>query len=309
MLKYCLVVLLCFGSVNADELNVDNLDAAAVTIKASGSEGSGSIIIKEMVVDAKGTKEKVTFCLTAAHVIARNRSISTKIKNGREIKIVEFSDPGLLQEIHFKGRNVGEIKLSGKVVRYSDADDGHDIALIMLYTPDTFKNSVTFEQDTTYIPPKGMKVIHIGSSNGQIGSNSFTSGNISQTGRLLNVGSGSGFVYDQTSAPAEPGSSGCMIVRESDGRYIGMLVRGGSSTFNFIVPVRRLHEWSAEVGAEFLFNEQAEVPSLKDFLKKPIENWGADLDEAKARAAAADSAPSSSFRDASEYPTLIRITE
>jgi S1-C subfamily serine protease len=266
------VFLLCFSSVSADEVNVDTLDAAAVTIKASGGEGSGSIIIKEMVVDSDGTKEPVTFCLTAAHVIARNRSISTKIKDGKEIKVIEFSDPGLLQEIHYKGRNVGEVKLSGKVVRYSDADKGHDIAVIMLYSPDKFKDSVKFEQDTEYIPPKGMKVIHIGSSNGQIGSNSFTSGNISQTGRLLNVGSGSGFVFDQTSAPAEPGSSGCMIVRESDGVYIGMLVRGGSSTFNFIVPVRRLHEWSEEVDAEFLFKEDAEVPTLKEFLKHPIEN-------------------------------------
>lgn len=269
-MKYLLCFLMTCSVCFSEDLNVDNLDAAAVTIKANGGQGSGSIILKKMMVG--GEEKTVAFVLTAAHVISTHRSIRTEIKDGVEKKVVEFSDPGILQEIYFKGRRVGEIKLDAKVIRYSDSEEGHDLAILMLYANDKFSNGISFVQDEDYVPPKGMPVIHIGSSNGQIGSNSFTVGNISQTGRLLDgIGSGSGFVFDQTSVSSAPGSSGCMILRQSDGKLCGMLVRGGSPTFNFIVPIRRIREWSEKAKVEFLFDESAPVPSLEEVLKTSIE--------------------------------------
>ena len=271
-IKLLLIFLLCFASTSYGQTDVDKLDSAAVTIKASQGQGSGSIIIKDVVVDSDGTIEKVAFCLTAAHVIQSHRSVRSVIENGKDIKIIEFSDPGILQELYSKGRRIGELKLDAKVIRYSDADDGDDLALLMLYARNKFDNSVEFIQDKEYIPNKGMRVIHIGSSNGQVGSNSFTAGNISQTGRLLpNVGSGSGVIFDQTSAPAEPGSSGCMIVEEETGKYIGMLVRGGSSTFNFVVPVRRMWKWAEKNNVEFILQDTYPPVILEEILKQPIE--------------------------------------
>ena len=251
---------------------VDRLDNSAVTLKAKFGQGSGSVILRDIVINEAGDTRQIAFVLSAAHVVADHRSVRTIIDgSGVPKKRVEFSDAGILQELYRDGRRVGEIKLDAKIIRYSDSEDGHDLVILMVYA-DKFNHSLTFVQDENYIPPKGLRVVHIGSSNGQIGSNSFTTGNISQTGRLLGgIGSGSGVVFDQTSAPAEPGSSGCMIIRESDGRCLGVLVRGGSSTFNFIVPIRRVREWASSVGMDFLFVDDAECPTLDEILSQPIE--------------------------------------
>ena len=62
---------------------------------------------------------------------------------------------------------------------------------------------------------------------------------MSQVGRVLDLGSGGGTVFDQTTVTAFPGSSGGGVFL-TDGKYVGMLVRGAGETFNLIVPVRRM---------------------------------------------------------------------
>ncbi|HAT67623.1 MAG TPA: hypothetical protein DCS66_24005, partial [Flavobacteriaceae bacterium] len=52
------------------------------------------------------------------------------------------------------------------------------------------------------------ELYHVGSLLGQTGSNSMTRGIVSQVGRVLNLGSGDGTVFDQTTVTAFPGSSG-----------------------------------------------------------------------------------------------------
>ena len=56
--------------------------------------------------------------------------------------------------------------------------------------------------------PVGTELYHVGSLLGQVGSNSMTRGIMSKVGRVLELGTGDGVVFDQTSAPAFPGSSG-----------------------------------------------------------------------------------------------------
>lgn len=269
-MKYLLCFLMTCSVCFSDDLNIENLDAAAITISSGNSEGSGSVINKVVLVNGK--EENVTFILTAAHVLEGVKVTRSQVIKGVEKKIVEFKDPLILQDVYAKGRKIGSISFSAKVIRYSDSETGHDIAILMVYARDKFIHSVKFVQDKEYVPPKGMELIHIASMHGTAGSNSFTKGNLSQVGRLLDGVGTNSKIFDQVSCSALPGSSGGQILRASDGLYIGCLVRGGQGgQFNFIIPVRRLHEFSKETGVEFLFDEVAAPPSLEELLKGEIE--------------------------------------
>ena len=99
-----------------------------------------------------------------------------------------------------------------------------------------------------------------------------TRGIISQVGRVLNLGSGDGVVFDQTTVTAFPGSSGggVFLSERSEGKggqYVGMLVRGAGETFNLIVPVRRMKRWADSQDIGWALDTNLEVPSLEDILK------------------------------------------
>ena len=91
------------------------------------------------------------------------------------------------------------------------------------------------------------------------------------------MGTGDGVVFDQTSAPAFPGSSGGGIFLtessgDNSGRYTGMLVRGAGETFNLIVPVRRMRKWATSQNILWALDETLEVPSYDDIVQIPVEN-------------------------------------
>jgi hypothetical protein len=122
----------------------------------------------------------------------------------------------------------------------------------------------------------GTELYHIGSLLGQGGHNSMTRGIISQVGRVLDLGSGEGVVFDQTTVTAFPGSSGGGVFLSersgaNAGQYVGMLVRGAGETFNLIVPVRRMRSWAESQHVKWAIDLDVEVPSLDTILKLPIE--------------------------------------
>ena len=61
---------------------------------------------------------------------------------------------------------------------------------------------------------------------------------------------------------------------ENSGKYVGMLVRGAGEGFNFIVPMRRMHDWAKEVDAEWALDPNAETPTLEELSNQPIEDSG-----------------------------------
>ena len=79
------------------------------------------MIIRE--VDGK----KVTFVWTPAHVVDNLRKVRSVIEGGAPVKIVEFDDASIVKELVEKGRRVGEMKMDAKIIKYSNADDGHDL--------------------------------------------------------------------------------------------------------------------------------------------------------------------------------------
>lgn len=247
------------------------LQAISVTIKASGSEGSGVLFNREIMV--AGKPQKINFVWTAAHVIDNLRSVRTIIaaNTGTDKKLVEFKDPDIVRELVEHGRRVGEIKMATKVLKYSEATQGHDLAILLVrkigYADETAKFYKDPEEKGIAI---GTQLYHVGSLLGQTGNNSMTTGIMSQVGRVLELGSGEGKVFDQTTVTAFPGSSGGGVFL-ADGQYIGMLVRGAGETFNMIVPIRRMREWAKEQNVLWALDDSVPAPTYEDILKLPVE--------------------------------------
>lgn len=257
----------------------DHLQNISVTIKSEGryskSEGSGVLVNREI------EGEKITFVWTAAHVIDNLRTVREIVDSkGNTRKLIEFSDARIVKELVEAGRRVGEIKMDASVIKYSDADNGHDLALLMVRAKDYGKDSANFlvKKEDDKIVPIGTRLYHVGSLLGQVGSNSMTTGIVSQVGRVLgDIARGAEF--DQTTVTAFPGSSGGGVFLEN-GEYVGMIVRGAGEGFNFMVPIRRMKDWAEESGILWALDSTVKVPSFEDIKKIPVEGRA---DEKKTR--------------------------
>lgn len=258
-----LVTLLCLSLPgSAEEPLSEYLQNISCTIRAGNSEGSG------VMTD----RDKTTWIITAGHVVAGLRTVKEVVdpRTGAVRKIVEFEDAQIVRDLYQDGRKVGEMKFLAEVIRFSTSEKGgQDIAVLRARKKGLATHPVKFFLDDK-IPELGTDLYHVGSLLGQGGSNSMTSGIYSQVGRLHE-----NQVYDQTSCAAFPGSSGGGVFLKADGRYIGMVVRGGGETFNLIVPIRRLREWSKKQGLDWILDGNAKVPADAEWRKRPIEDIGA----------------------------------
>lgn len=228
-------VSLCFAQTDV----ATRLQALSVTVHTESGQGSGAII----------TRDGINFILTAGHVVSGNRKVVSVIDNGKTRYESRFTPVTITREIYVEGRSVGETTVEADVIAYSSADDGHDLALLKLRSS-IGKESIEFYPER--LAPVGTDLVHVGSLNGQMGSNSFTIGILSQVGRVHKDK-----VFDQTSCTAFPGSSGGGVYLRSNGQYVGTLVRGAGENFNLIVPVRRIREWAKALHIEFIFDPKA----------------------------------------------------
>ena len=251
----------------------DYLQDVSVTIVSESSfargEGSGIIFSRK---DKDGNT--VNFIWTAAHVIDNLRSERKVIVNGAPKTLVEFKDAKIVKVIRQKGRSVGQLELDAEVLKYSDSEDGHDLALLRVRKLNFVDDSVKFYLDNQ-IPKLGTDLWHVGSLLGQMGSNSMTDGIYSQTGRVIK--SLNKHVFDQTTVAAFPGSSGGGVFLKTDARYIGMLVRGAGETFNLIVPVRRMVQWCEKNDIMWALDPTVKMPTEAVLSKIPVEDVGADF--------------------------------
>jgi len=254
---------------NVDQQKIDQKDVAqhlqdiSVTIvsKSGLGGGEGSGVVKTRKLEDNTT---VNFIWTAAHVIDNLRKTRTAIdpKTGTQKIIVEFDDAMVVKSLSQNGRSVGKLELMAEVIRYSKEED---LALLKLRKTNFVSASVDFYLEDQ-IPPLGTELLHVGSLLGQLGSNSMTTGIMSQHGRIIDKK-----VFDQTTVNAFPGSSGGGVYLK-DGRMMGMLVRGAGETFNLIVPVRRIQEWAKNAKVEWAINDNIPVPSENEMKKIPIED-------------------------------------
>ena len=268
----CLLAALVLSTatvVSAGALT-EKLGEISVTIKTGRGEGSGTLFVR------KDGNDTTAYVWTAGHVVASLRSVRDVIdtKTGTSRKIVEFKDAQIVQELNQDGRRIGEIKMDAEIIRYSDAEQGEDLALLRVRK----KNFVPAEQTTDFyaedkIPLPGTELFHVGSLLGQVGANSLTSGIVSQTGRVISFGANS-VIFDQTTVTAFPGSSGGGVFLKDGGLYMGMLVRGAGEQFNLIVPVRRMRDWARRSGVEFAIDHKVKMATEEELRKMTIEDSG-----------------------------------
>jgi hypothetical protein len=260
----------------AQKSTADYLQDVSVTIRSEGpysaGEGSGVIFSRK---DIDGNT--VNFVWTAAHVIDILRSERKVIVNGTPRTVVTFKDAKIIKVIRQNGRSVGRLELDAEVLKYSDATDGHDLALLRVRKLNFVTDTVRFYLDDN-IPELGTDLWHVGSLLGQMGANSMTDGIYSQTGRVIK--SLNKHVFDQTTVAAFPGSSGGGVFLKSDARYVGMLVRGAGETFNLIVPVRRMVVWAQKNKIMWALDPKVKMPSASELDKMPVEDVGADFSPA-----------------------------
>tara|TARA_Y100000593_G_scaffold41827_1_gene80182 strand:+ start:565 stop:1461 length:897 start_codon:yes stop_codon:yes gene_type:complete len=281
------MALVGFAGLAADNIG-DYLTSISVTVRAEGgynrAEGSGTLF--KRMVDGR----EVVFCHTAAHVIAHTRSVRDEIVDGKPVKVVEFGSPFLVRKLRNPdtGRIVGETVVAAKVVRYSDAETGHDLALLRVLAKD-FKapNSVKFLSRDAKLVPLGTHLWGCGSLLGSDGANSITDGVLSQHGRILFRSTD----FTQVSTVAFPGSSGGGNFNDA-GQYVGMLVRGTRTQgFNFLVPIKRMWGYYEKSGMAWCMDPSVKVTE-KDISKTPIEDTVGT--------------PGSGRGDEKKYPFLIR---
>lgn len=274
-MKYVLLVLtlIALAAAPAVASVPDDLQSVSVTIKAGNAQGSGNLVTRKIGDDT------ITFVWTAAHVVDGLRTTRTVITAAGASKVlVEYRDAEIVQERQQNGRRVGEVKYDCKIIKVSDADYGEDLALLMVRCKNAYPLSANtkFHLEADYIPPIGVELAHCGSLLGQFGANSYTTGVLSQTGRTLPMKGANVKVFDQVTAVAFPGSSGGGMYLKADGVYIGMLTQGVMKLqgFNFIVPVRRIHEWAKASKIEWAIDPNAAMPTLKEIDAMPVEDAG-----------------------------------
>jgi len=242
------------------------LQDISVTVNSGMGEGSG--VIKTITMKRNGKDVKVNFVWTAAHVVDSLRTEKKVIdsKTGTQRIVVKFDDADVIKELVENGRKVGELKMQAEVIRYNEQED---LALLRVRKTNFVSASVVFYQDKK-IPSIGTDVYHVGSLLGQLGSNSMTSGIVSQVGRVLDDGKEE---YDQTTATSFPGSSGGGVYLKN-GAYVGMIVRGAGEGFNLMVPVRRMARWAEKAGVLWALNDNVPPPTEKELENLPIEDSG-----------------------------------
>ena len=270
-----MLLAVSISAAEAKKPTADYLQDVSVTIVSEGrisrGEGSGVIFSRK---DKDGNT--VNFIWTAAHVIDNLRSERKVIVNGTSRTIVTFKDAKIVKVVRQKGRAVGQLELDAEVIKYSDSEDGHDLALLKVRKLNFVDDTVKFYLDKE-IPKLGTDLWHVGSLLGQMGSNSMTDGVYSQTGRLIK--SLNKHVFDQTTVAAFPGSSGGGVFLKSDARYVGMLVRGAGETFNLIVPARRMIVWATKNDIMWALDPKVKMPTDEALAKISIEDVGADFSE------------------------------
>jgi hypothetical protein len=274
-------LVLALNSLGAEkkQSTAEHLQNVSVTIRAEGpfsaGEGSGVIFTRK---DSEGSL--VNFVWTAAHVVDNLRTERKVLVNGSPKTLVEFKDPVVVKEIRQNGRTVGRLQMDAEVLKYSESEDGHDLALLRVRKLNFVHDSVVFYLDEK-IPPLGTDLLHVGSLLGQFGANSMTDGIYSQHGRVIK--SLNKHIFDQTTCVAFPGSSGGGVFLKQDGntRYIGMLVRGAGEGFNLIVPVRRMVDYCEKNKIMWALDANVEMPSEDELKKMSIENTPKEKEEAK----------------------------
>ena len=239
---------------------ITNLMDSSVSVLAGKSQGSGIVFTK------KQKDEEYTFILTAAHNLSVLRSETDVITpDGIPRKLVKFENPEVVNVLIVNGNRLGEMRAKGTIIRYSAPGiAGDDLALLHIPIQNFAKSSARLYFG---VPKIGSDLYHVGSMGGLLGAESLTVGILSQHGRKVGRNT-----FDQTTAPILFGSSGGLMSLQSNGQVVGVVAKMAHPVYNFIIPARRIIEWSKRTRVDWLFDDEKEMPPLNEVYNFPIED-------------------------------------
>ena len=223
-----------------------------ISVKVDNGAGCGTGVLFTRDILDKPSYLRV-FVWTAAHVVDNLRNDDGS-----------YRDATIKMESRVRGEFINEVCLQAKVIALGDYHSGYDLALLEI-TEDcgTFP---TAEFAGSEILPVGTELAHVGCCHGF--EDSVSRGIISQTDRDL---FDDGRMFDQTSCPVYPGSSGGGVYT-LDGKCVG-LVTNGLPGLNFFVPVRRMRAWAKEEDIEWALDRNVPVPLTRDPTRFEERTW------------------------------------
>ncbi len=280
------IASLVVSQVNAQDPVVKNIQDVSVTVISDDGfrvgSGSGVVITRDLKLKKdKEDKAKVNFVLTAAHVVDNLRSTREVIgPDGNKQTKIEFKPAHITQDLVENGRKVGEIKMECQVLNYSESEDGHDLALLMLHKRSFMTASTDFYLEGDKLVGIGTPLYHMGSRLGSIGAGSLTNGIVSKTGQVITLNNRP-VLFDLVTCPISPGSSGGGVFigdGPHKGKWCGMVVRGADSTFGLIVPMRRVYSWAVDNKLEWVLDASKPAPSVEELEATNVEAAGGRVD-------------------------------
>lgn len=258
--KLVLLFLLLVNTTYATDV-IDTIKNQSVTLVTKDHMfGSGVVI----------SRKNKNFVLTAAHIFRDIRkSIIVEKEDNTRVTKVEFDKVYVIKDIYNDEGKQGEIVVEGKIIKYSDAETGEDLALVEL-------DEKKFDLDTKFYlkantPKIGTPLWHIGSILGYEGSNSLTDGIISKVGCKTMLEFPNEVIFDRTTITAYPGSSGGGVFLKDSGEYVGMLTRIIQPNYNLIVPIRRIKEWTSKNKIDWVLDSTKPLPKDEELAKIPVE--------------------------------------
>jgi len=257
MRKFLLTLLvlgpLVYPNTKAAEPIPEYLQSISVKVVVGDGTGSGIAFTRK---DADG--KSVTFIWTAAHIFTHHDAdfFSVVISTNHPGVPTQFAD---IQQVVIKnGVEIGKKIKSAKLIKFSDDENGEDLAILKVTGEFFNKNTATFDLSGN-IPHVNEDLYSMGSPYGL--AQSFSRGYYEAIGRNLD-----GIIFDQSSCVIFSGSSGGGIF-SIDGKYEGMSNVMRASSINFVVPIRRIHQWAIREHIEWALDPNCSMPSEKELKK------------------------------------------
>jgi len=146
------------------------------------------------------------------------------------------------------------------VLRASDFEIEHDIALLMVINSNDFHGDAKFYRAFNHVTV-GHKIVHVGTPLNRIHECSVFNGIISYVNREYNIQPvlASRFV-DQVNMTCLPGSSGGGIFDDETGGILGLVSLGSAETIGFITPTRYIYEWAKSHDCLWAFDREVPLP-------------------------------------------------
>lgn len=272
MVKLIALLLLLVSTTNVKSADLsipEYLQSISVKVIVGSGAGSGIAFTRK---DANG--KDVTFIWTAAHIFTHHDDVDIfsflPDQQSNNFAVSTPPSPTLyadIQQIIVKdGITIVKTNKSTKLFKFSDDDNGQDLAVLKVNGPFFNTNTVVFDLSNR-IPKIGEPLYSMAAPYGYWGSLSI--GIYSFIGRNIDD-----MLFDQSTTIVFPGSSGGGLFA-FNGLYEGMSNIMKASNINFITPIRRIQQWVKAEKIEWLIDPTIPMPSDKEI--KKINMWDTTL--------------------------------